>query len=148
MLKYHACFPNGSLQRSQVTGVTMSKWFSTTVTGHRCDHVPFLPGGSIKRQQTLDNQYFNYILLFSLSFCIQIVWPFGFGILIKIFAVLWQIVKQIIFFAYILHFWLSFPPCGRKVTWSLLWHVTVLVTRGPMVTPVTFDGFFAGAVEV
>ena len=26
-----------------------SKWFSTTVTGHTCDHVPFLPSGSIKR---------------------------------------------------------------------------------------------------
>jgi hypothetical protein len=42
--------PNVSLQRSQVTRVTMSKWFSTTVTGHRCDHVSFLPSGSIKRQ--------------------------------------------------------------------------------------------------
>ena len=54
------------------------------------------------------------------------MWPFGFDILIKIFAILWQIVKQIIFFAYILHFWFSFPPLWPKVTWSHLWPVTVL----------------------
>ena len=76
------------------------------------------------------------------------MWPFGFDILIKIFAVLWQIVKQIIFFAYILHFWFSFPPLWPKVTWSHLWPVTVLGPRGHMVTPVTCDRFWGGAKEV
>ena len=104
-----------------------SKWFSATVTGHRCDHVSFLPSGERKMKQTLDNQYFNYILLFSLSFCIQIVWPFGFDILIKIFAVLWQIVKQIIFL----------------LTFCIFGFHPPLVAEGNMVTPVTCDRFGA-----
>ena len=76
------------------------------------------------------------------------MWPFGFDILIKIFAILWQIVKQIIFFAYILHFWGFHPPSvaeGNMVT-----PVTCdrFVAEGNMVTPVTCDRFFVGAKEV
>ena len=53
------------------------------------------------------------------------MWPFEFDILIKILAILWQIVKQIIFLLTFCILGLHHPVCGGEDTWSHVWPVTV-----------------------